>query len=262
MFGIIYDWKTEDIFITVKAYPNPSKKYKESVCTAGITKNGNWIRLYPVKYRQLPKSKQFKKYQWIQAKISKNQTDKRPESYYLDHKSIKILKEEKDWPNRDKYLLKYVDSSIENLQAKSKSEDISLGLIKPASIDKLIIEKTESDWKKGHLKVINQISLFDKNPKNKLKKIPYIFKYKFKCNNKKCTGHKLKIVDWEINALYLNCSYSDNPLDLVKQKYEEEFINKKDLYFFVGTPHSQHRFGTFIIIGVYYPPKTRKIALF
>lgn len=33
------------ILITVKTYPIPSQKYDELVCTAGVTENGEFIRL-------------------------------------------------------------------------------------------------------------------------------------------------------------------------------------------------------------------------
>lgn len=40
------------ILITVKAYPNPSKTYEETVCVAGIDiDTGKWVRLYPIKYK-------------------------------------------------------------------------------------------------------------------------------------------------------------------------------------------------------------------
>ena len=48
------------ILITVKAYPALSKKYNETVCTAGITEEGNWIRIYPIPFRKLKYDKQFK----------------------------------------------------------------------------------------------------------------------------------------------------------------------------------------------------------
>ena len=36
------------ILITVTTYPLPSRSYDELVCTAGITEDGKWIRIYPV----------------------------------------------------------------------------------------------------------------------------------------------------------------------------------------------------------------------
>jgi hypothetical protein len=43
----------ERILITVKTYPMLSKKYGELVCTVGLRENGEWIRIYPVPFRQL-----------------------------------------------------------------------------------------------------------------------------------------------------------------------------------------------------------------
>ena len=38
----------ERVLITVMTYPHPSTKYDEVVCTAGISAQGEWVRLYPV----------------------------------------------------------------------------------------------------------------------------------------------------------------------------------------------------------------------
>jgi hypothetical protein len=42
------------LLVTVKAYPQPSKRYGETVCVAGVridTDIPSWVRLYPVAYR-------------------------------------------------------------------------------------------------------------------------------------------------------------------------------------------------------------------
>jgi hypothetical protein len=36
----------EQILIVAKTYPTPSTKHDETVCTAGLRKNGSWIRIY------------------------------------------------------------------------------------------------------------------------------------------------------------------------------------------------------------------------
>ncbi|MDA0267977.1 MAG: hypothetical protein O2890_14060, partial [Cyanobacteria bacterium] len=36
------------VLITVMTYPHPSRGYQELVCTAGITENHEWVRLYPI----------------------------------------------------------------------------------------------------------------------------------------------------------------------------------------------------------------------
>jgi hypothetical protein len=44
------------LVVTVKSYPQPSSRYHESVCVAGIrrdTRDPQWVRLYPVQFRDL-----------------------------------------------------------------------------------------------------------------------------------------------------------------------------------------------------------------
>ena len=77
----------------VKTYPTPSEKYQETVCTAGITESGEWVRLYPIQFRHLKAEQKFKKYTWIEIETKKNPQDLRPESYKVNSDSIKILRE-------------------------------------------------------------------------------------------------------------------------------------------------------------------------
>jgi hypothetical protein len=43
------------ILPVVKTYPNPSTKYGETVCVAGVDlATREWVRVYPVTFRQLP----------------------------------------------------------------------------------------------------------------------------------------------------------------------------------------------------------------
>lgn len=41
----------------------------EAVCTAGVDREGNWIRVYPVAFRDLPLDRRFRKYQWVRARF-------------------------------------------------------------------------------------------------------------------------------------------------------------------------------------------------
>ena len=101
-------WETKDILICIKTYPEYSKKYDETVCTAGIRKDtGGFIRLYPVPYRYLDGEKQFKKYQWIQASIEKS-SDGRPESHKVIASTIKtgaVIGPEREWAERRRWVL-------------------------------------------------------------------------------------------------------------------------------------------------------------
>lgn len=77
--------ETARVMITVKTYPNPSDTYGETVCVAGVRIDRNrpeWIRLYPVKFRNADFDSQFKKYDVIDINGTYHQgRDNRPESF-------------------------------------------------------------------------------------------------------------------------------------------------------------------------------------
>lgn len=110
---------------------------------------------------------------------------------------------------------------------------------------------------------IYKMNLFEdqEEPKKAFPKVPYKFKYEFEDETGK--PRKLMIEDWEIGQLYWNCLGAANgnmevALEKVRQKYESEFIENNDLYFFLGTTkewHMRRSKNPFVIIGVFYPKK-------
>ena len=76
----------EKILILAKTYPSLSEKYLETVCTAGVRDDGSWIRVYPIKFRQMDEVKRYHKYQWISCKVYKPElkNDPRPESFHIE----------------------------------------------------------------------------------------------------------------------------------------------------------------------------------
>ena len=65
-------WETKRVLLTVKAYPEVSKKYGETVCLAGITEEGDFIRLYPVPF-ELFRSRKLPKYSWIEVECARTE---------------------------------------------------------------------------------------------------------------------------------------------------------------------------------------------
>ena len=60
--------KATRVLVLVKASPQPSRQYGDTVCVAGVeidTGTPRWIRLYPVPFRCLDGSNQFRKYDII-----------------------------------------------------------------------------------------------------------------------------------------------------------------------------------------------------
>jgi len=268
------------VLITVTTYPLPSRTYDELVCTAGILENGEWIRIYPVPFRVL--SSKFRKYQWIEIDIEKRTKNEfRPESYspknldLSDLKKGEIIGTDNNWAERKKYCINNVYTSMDKLIADSKHpNNKSLATFKPTKIKKLIIEEGDREWKKAWIESRKQLDMFAINHEDKMirdsiiDKIPFKFKYHFIDSDGK--ERRLMIEDWEIGALYRNCLKSsfgneDIALEKVRKKYEDEFIKKKDLYFFLGTTkqwHQKRARNPFVIIGVFYPKKEDQLKLF
>jgi hypothetical protein len=60
---------TSKALIVVKTYPIPARKGVEVSCTAAITEEGEWLRLFPVPYRRLPSHQRFNKYDRIEVEL-------------------------------------------------------------------------------------------------------------------------------------------------------------------------------------------------
>ncbi|MBC8321149.1 MAG: hypothetical protein H8E34_10535 [Bacteroidetes bacterium] len=267
----------QKVLITVKTYPTLSSKYDELVCTAGFREDGTWIRIYPVPFRKKSYNEQYKKYDWIEADLVKNETDFRPESYRpRSHDSeIKIvghIDTAYNWEERKKTCLGKINYNLSELIAEAKDKNLctSLATFKPSEIVDFKAKKVEREWDKDKLAKLNQLNLFETNAKGKFKvvqKLPYKFKYIFKDNQG--TDSSMMIEDWEIGQLYWNClaRHEGNEqlaLGDVRKKYVDDFAKTKDLHFFLGTTHSYHFVSPnpFIIIGTFHPKKEIQTKLF
>ena len=271
------------MLITVVAYPLPSRSYDELVCTAGITEEGKWIRIYPVPLSFLKGIKRegkasSYKYNWIEINLIRNEDDFRPETYSPvnhDLSDIRILghiKTNNCWTERKKYCLRNLYDDMDLLIDHSKRpKNVSLATFKPTEITDLEIVPDDREWKSKWVNQRNQLE-FDFTGEGHSKrpitidKLPHKFYYHFKDSTKK--NRKLTIEDWEIGALYWNCLSSCNgnetiAKEKVKARYLDEFVNKCDPYFFVGTTlqwHKRRSKNPFVIIGVFYPRRLNQIG--
>lgn len=270
------------VLITVKTYPVLSGKYDELVCTAGITEEGEWIRIYPIPFRKLEYEDQYKKYQWIELDVTKNTRDFRTESYKpVDYNKLILGKaistnQDDSWEKRKEIVFKspiYTNKSLLIADAY-KENPISLAIFKPVEILSFKIEKTEREWDTQKMQKLieksKQIDLFGtgENPFEVVKKLPYKFSYVFLDDEGK--ESKLMIEDWEIGTLYWNCLVrnegdENRACEDVRKKYFDNFAKTKDIYLFLGTTYTNHAKNApnpFVIIGVFYPKPKTKYFLF
>jgi hypothetical protein len=270
------------VLITVTTYPLPSRSYDELVCTAGITENGDWIRIYPVPLSFLIDQKgsgklKNVKYTWVELDLNKRRDDFRPESHSpvnYDFKDIEIgdaIGTKGNWALRKDLCLKNTYTNKKELINDSKGpKNVSLATFKPSKILGLEIEKDERDWKEEWKQLRKQGNLFEavKPIETLIPKLPYKFYYKFL--DDEGVSSKLMIEDWEIGTLFWNCLRNADgdenvALSKVKEQYETNFIKNKDIYLFLGTTMEWHRrraTNPFVIIGVFYPKKDLQGSLF
>lgn len=262
----------EKVLITVKTYPTISAKYQELACTAGLREDGSWIRLYPIPFRSLENNQRYSKYQWIEVDIARNKEDPRPESYkVLNPDAIKLLEKigtSNYWEARRKIVLgkSKIYTNRNELIELAKANKISLAVFKPTEIINFVIEEAPPEWPPDKIDAVlrsfKQRNLFgDQHPRHFkiMPKIPKKFSYIFIDDS----GNKsqLMIEDWETGQLYLNCLKKFSPEEAakkVREKYFDDFVKTKDLYFFLGTTREWHirkAKNPYIIIGTFHPPK-------
>lgn len=253
-------WINKKVLVTVRTYPTPARQSIEVSCTAGITEDGQWIRLYPIPYRFLDQDKRFRKYQYIEVSVAKAESDPRPESFKADIDSIHILsqpiKTVNKWEYRKAILNPLKSPSLCFLQSqRDKNKEPTLGFFKPKTISSLQIERVTAQWNEGELARLRQYPLFGNAPTTQLEKIPHVFYYNFTCDEPNCNGHKLSCTDWEMGAAYRAWSnkYGPNWERKFRDRFETEMILVKDTHFLVGTLRSHP--DAWVIVGLFYPPK-------
>jgi hypothetical protein len=127
------------ILILCKTYPSPSARYVETSCVAGMDEQGRLIRLFPVPFRLVEDTQQFKKWQWISARVRRAQDDARPESHRLSVDTIEVqgdpLPTRDYWPER-RAAIEHVPifASHDDLEAARIQHGVTLGLVRPSRL--------------------------------------------------------------------------------------------------------------------------------
>lgn len=257
------------VLILCKTYPSPSGKHVETSCVAGVLADGSLIRLYPVPFRLINGDKQFKKWQWITAKIEKAKSDHRLESHQIKVDTLTCdtapLPTKDDWQLRRDALAKTpVLGAFSEVDLAQKERGQSLALLKPDRLVALDIEPvTSPEWTEDEkaklLQQQQQGNLFEEEEKvdlRTLKKLPYSFHYRYECVAPDGTREEWrhKISDWEAGALYWNCKRKD-PANWQDKFRAQMFDNmqSREMIFLMG---NIHRFqNQWLIVSMLYFPK-------
>ena len=271
--------RTRDrILVAVKTYPELSKTYGETVCTAGIRKDGTWVRLYPVPFRRLDEREQYKLFDWISCPLTKHLGDGRPESYRPTGEIERVghVGTSENWRERRELFLgpQRAFKSMGQIIHAAKNNVMSLTVFKPARVIDFEWEEAERKWDPGKLEAVRAIAaqpdMFDDQSWRRtfsiVDKVPYNFHYRIE--DAEGRESRMRILEWQIGALYRNClrlteGDEGQALAKVKQKYFDQFL-KTDVHLFLGTTLAWHRRAPnpWTIVGVLPIPHHKQRELF
>jgi len=214
--------KTSRVTILVKALPQPSKRYSETVCCAGLTSIGEWERLFPIRFRHLHGEQSFKRWDIVEYSYRAPTSDRRQESRHVFEDTIKVVGRVTKSSEKSSLL----SAAITKSEKEAAKRGQSLALIEPKNIHfkvkRLSIDEI-ARVKQSFKNVSRQFSLFDEelaefNPS------PYEFKMSFVDGSGK---HEKKCGDWEVHAMFLNFS---------KKYGEKEALERMEHIFCVEYP--------------------------
>lgn len=214
--------KNDECFIVVKAQPHRSSRYSETVCCAGIGRDGRWRRQYPVPFRILNDSQKFRRWDWITYTWVRPKDDRRQESQKVDPSSLVVSGSIKR-SERTSLLNPLVRKSFREADENGES----LTLLRPRRIKLAWLEKSDTELEEErakHRQLANQLSLFDTSAKP-LEPCPFQLVLEWEDHEGKNRRHECD--DWETSAAFgrFQREYGrEEALDTIKRKYEDEYF--------------------------------------
>ena len=212
----------DECFILIKAQPHRSSKYFETVCCAGVGRDQTWRRQYPVPFRILSGTQQFKRWDWIRYSFTRSKDDPRAESQKVVPESLKVIGTIKS-SERASFLEPLVRASF----ADADSRRESLTLVRPRKFALEAHAKTPEEIAHEALKhseLANQLSMFDATAKP-LTPCPMRFVAKWQDQDGKERTHECD--DWETSAAFSRFERAygrAGALEALKRKYEDEYM--------------------------------------
>lgn len=234
--------ETDECFILIKAQPHRSSKYFETVCCAGVGRDRTWRRQYPVPFRILSETQQFKRWNWIRYKFTRSKDDPRAESQKVVPETLEVVGTLKK-SGRASFLDPLVRASFADADSKRES----LTLIRPQTFALEAFAKSPEEIEQETLKhreLANQLSMFDATAKP-LAPCSMRFVAKWRDQDGKERAHECD--DWETSAAFnrFEREYgAAEALKALKGKYEDEYMRSGLALGFSTHKRRNAEFGT------------------
>lgn len=242
--------------ILIKALPQPSKTYGETVCCAGVTELRQWKRLFPIRFRHLSGQASFNRWNWVRFKYGNPRHDNRLESCHVHEESLRV---DGTLPvrERSRFLNPLVVSSA--IQATTLGQ--SLALIRPKNTRFIAKPRARSkidSQRDAFHRAARQFDLFDKQLAD-IEPSPYEFRFKFEDS---AGMHNYECGDWETHAMFWRWSNESNTrdaLDKMDHIYNVEYPRKGMVF---GIGNQAKRPHVWQLLGVIRLDELKQTELF
>lgn len=230
--------------VIIKALPQPSKTYGETVCCAGITADGQWKRLFPVRFRQLQCDARFARWNWLEFSYRAPTRDARVESCHVFEDTI-VRSGSVPAAERSRLMTPLIKASA--LDAMSAGH--SLTLIQPKNtrfIAKTKSQKAIDEERAAYQGAAKQGSMFDKELAE-LAPSPFDFRFQFEDGSGK---HDYQNGDWETHVTFWKWRSlygEDEALKRLSGVFNDEYP-KKGMVFALGNMAARPQ--TWQLLGV------------
>jgi hypothetical protein len=232
------------VAILVKALPQPSKRYGETVCCAGVTAQGDWKRLFPIRFRHLQGTSSFARWDWVSFQYSRPVTDLRAESCHVHEETIVI---DGQLPQKERARL--LQAIVVGSATHAAQLGRSLALIRPRNTRFVVKPRSivELDKQRDAFKrAASQTQMFDKELAE-LEPSPYEFRFRFEDDAGK---HDYESGDWETHAMFWRQRQKTGEQDAIRwmmQTFNDEYP-QKGIAFAIG--NQAKRPQTWQLLGV------------
>lgn len=246
----------ERAVILVKAWPQPSKRYGETVCCAGVTPQGEWRRLFPIRYRHLTGDSKFSRWDIVEYGWHRPKDDPRKESRRVDEPSLRILGKMKEREREG-----FFDRLLRRSTAEAYDRGESLTLIRPRSLTFRAKRKSEREMEADfgrRDRALAQKDMFDPDLK-RLPICPYALRIQYEDSD---GGHGGMCGDWETTWTFMKWRKEygeDDAIRRLKERYEQEYMDN-GVALALGTVHKRPR--QWLLLGVVRLDEAKQQLLF
>ena len=233
-----------EAIIIVKASPQLGDKHGETVCTAGITRTGEWVRLFPIQFRTLEQAQQYARWDVVDYRWRAPKNDRRSESRRVEHDTLQVTGK---LAVKDRFGL--VDPMVKSSLNDERAAGRSFAFIRP-SVRKFVIEPLEANLLAEEQRRFDayagQGNLFMK-ALHPYRACPYKFSYEYEFADGRRTG---RCQDWETEATFFRWRQDYGEADALRRMQHRwgKELPAKGLLFAMGT-HSIYP-DTWLINGL------------